>query len=85
MMVDDDVKIILTYTGDEPDCKHALYKIEGNNEYYYYKEELVGGTTYTIKKRQKYSIVTNVATEELLPNLYTDEKIQNRYYPVCRI
>ena len=63
----EDVKNILTYTDDKPHCNPALYKIEGNNEYYYYKEEdlVAGGTTYKIRKRQKYSIVTNVATEEL--------------------
>lgn len=75
----DDVKTILTYTGDEPDCEHALYKIEGNNEYYYYKEENVVGTTYTIKKRQKYSIVTNVTTEEPPSILLTDVEIQYYY------
>ena len=70
----EDVKNILTYTEDKPYCNHALYKIEGNNEYYYYIEESldVGGTTYNIKKRQKYSIVTNVATEVLPSTLRID-------------
>lgn len=80
----DDVKTILTYPDDEPDkpnCEQALYKIEGNNEYYYYKEESlnVGGTNYTIKKRQKYSIVTNVATEVLPSQLSFPEQIQYYY------
>ena len=76
-----DVKNKLIYTEDKPNCEHALYKIEGNNEYYYYKEESLdeGGITYPIKKRQKYSIVTNVATEVLPSQLSYAEEIQYYY------
>lgn len=80
----EDVKNILTYTDDKPHCNPALYKIEGNNEYYYYKEEyiVVDGTTYTIKKRQKYSIVTNVTTEDLPKTILTIVD-KNKYYGYC--
>ena len=80
----EDVKNILAYTDDKPHCTPALYKIEGNNEYYYYKEEdlVVGGTTYKIRKRQKYSIVTNVATEELNLKFKTTDEIKY-YYGYC--
>lgn len=79
----ENVKNILTYTENKPHCNPtALYKIEGNNEYYYYIDEVVSGTNYTIKKRQKYSIVTNVATETLPSSILTIVD-KNKYYGFC--
>ena len=80
----EDVKNILTYTDNKPHCNPALYKIEGNNEYYYYKEEdlVVGGTTYKIRKRQKFSIVTNVIIEQL-PKKILAIDAKNKYYGFC--
>lgn len=74
------LKGILTYTDSNPYLSPALYKIEGTNEYYYYENDTVFG--YSVKKRKKFSIVTNVTTEELpLTILSIDDK--NKYYGYC--
>lgn len=74
------LKGILTYTDSNPYLSPALYKIVGTNEYYYYENDTVLG--YSVKKRKKFSIVTNVTTEELpLTILSIDDK--NKYYGYC--
>lgn len=89
------LKGILTYGVGKPYLDPALYKIEGTNEYYYYTDDSIFlkikpdpesetevEVEYHIRKRQKFSIVTNVTTEEL-PQTILAIDYKNKYYGFC--